>query len=232
MSVQTLTYYEIVSQLPADTVIAFHDVSWDEYEDLLDQVGEPAGLRISYGDGTLTVMTLSSVHESYAKFIEALIGVLRVRLRLNIRFFGSATMKKRKPRKGLEPDACFYVQTADALGKRIDLDFEVDPPPDIAVEIDIHHESRSKFPIYAALGVPEIWRYDGHALTIHLLEGEKYRETTQSPALSMLTSDLLTDFLTRLRDDGELKALLAFDEWVSGLKSQGLTEQFRPSTLT
>jgi Uma2 family endonuclease len=218
VSTQILSYYDVVNQLPADTVVAFHDVSWEDYEKLLEQVGEASGLRISYGDGTLTVMTLSSEHESYERFIESLVSLVRVRLRLNIRFFGSATMKKRKPRKGLEPDACFYVQTADALGKRIQLDFEVDPPPDIAVEIDLHHQSLSKFPIYAALGVGEIWRYDGRELTIHLLEVEHYLTVSQSRALPMLTSQILTDFLRRLRDDGELDAILAFYEW---LQSRG-----------
>ena len=131
MSTQTQSYYEFVSQLPADTVVTFHNVSWEEYEELIDQVGEPAGLRISYDDGTLKAMTISSEHEHYASFVEKLLGFVSVRLRINILSFGSATMK-RKP-KGNEPDACFYVQTADAIGNRIDIDFAIDPPPDIAV---------------------------------------------------------------------------------------------------
>ena len=212
MSTQTLSYYEFVSQLPADTVVTFHNVSWEEYEDLLEQVGEPAGLRISYDDGTLKAMTLSSEHEHYATFLEKLMGLLTVRLRINILSFGSATMK-RKP-KGNEPDASFYVQTADSIGNRMDIDFAIDPPPDIAVEVDIHHESQDKFSIYTAFGVPEIWRFDGQALTIYLLEQDRYHETEASAALPMLTSEILTQFLVRLRDEGEFRALLAFDEWL------------------
>ncbi len=214
MITQTVSYYDIVSQLPADTVVTFHHVSWQEYEDLLQQVGEASGLRISFDDGTLNVMTLSTEHENYARFIESLVRLISVRLRFNIRFFGSATIKKAKRRKGLEPDACFYVQTADALGNRMQLDFEVDPPPDIAVEIDVHHDSFSKFPIYAALGVPEVWRYDGQQLTILVLREDQYGTVTQSRALPLLTSQMLTESLTRLRDEGELQALLAFDQWL------------------
>ena len=85
MSTLTPTYYDIVSQLPEDTVVTFHNVSWEEYEELLGQVGEAAGLRISYGDGTLKAMTLSSKHEHYSRFLEKLIGLVSVRLRVNIR---------------------------------------------------------------------------------------------------------------------------------------------------
>ncbi len=214
MITQTASYYDIVTQLPADAVVTFHGVSWQEYEDLLNQVGEASGLRISFASGTLTVMTLSTEHEKYADFIKRLVSHLGFQLRINILFFGSATMKKTKGRKGLEPDACFYVQTADRLGNRMQLDFETDPPPDIAVEIDLHHDSSSKLPIYATLGVPEIWRYDGQTSTISVLQEDQYATVPHSQALPLLSSQILTGFLTRLREEGELQVLLAFDEWL------------------
>ncbi|MCI0486762.1 MAG: Uma2 family endonuclease [Blastocatellia bacterium] len=202
MTTEIANYYDIVTRLPADTVVTFHGVSWQDYEDLLEQVGEAGGLRISFDSGTLTIMTLSTEHENYAWFIGRLVSAISLRLRINIRFFGSATMKKRKEGKGNEPDACFYVQTADALGNRIQLDFEEDPPPDIVVEVDVHHDSLSIRPIYVALGVPEIWRYDGQELTIHLLEEGDYVSAPESLALPFLTGQILTEFLTRLRDEG------------------------------
>jgi Uma2 family endonuclease len=142
-----------------------------------------------------------------------LMTAIRLRLRINIRSFGSATMRKQKRQKGNEPDACFYVQTA-AIGNRNQLDFATDPPPDIAVEVDVHHDSLKKLPIYVALGVPEVWRFDGETLTIHLLEQDHYVESATSLALPMLTSRVLTDALARLRRDGDLQALVAFDEWL------------------
>ncbi len=217
MSTQTLHYYEIVSQLPDDTVITFHNVGWEEYEDLLEQVGEASGLRISFDDGTLKVMTLSSEHEKYERFLEKLLTAIVLRLRINILSFGSATMRKRNKHKGNEPDACFYVQTADAIGNRLHIDFEIDPPPDIAVEVDVHHDSRDKFSIYAGLGVPELWRFDGQTMIIYVLERDRYEEVIASRALPMLTSQILTEVLTSLPDKGEFQALAAFDEW---LKSQ------------
>jgi Uma2 family endonuclease len=217
MSTPTLSPYSFVSQLPADTVITFHNVTWEEYEELLEEVGEASGLRISYNDGTLNAMTLSHEHEKYTRFFEALITTIRLRLRLNILSFGSATMKRKQ--KGNEPDACFYVQTADLIGNQIEFDFAIDPPPDIAVEVDIHHDSQDKFSIYAAFGVPEIWRFDGNALTIHLLEQDRYEDAEVSRALPMLTTEILTRSLMQLRNDGEFKALIAFDEWLQSQSS-------------
>jgi Uma2 family endonuclease len=215
---ETTDYYAVVSQMPEDTVVIFHDVPWEEYEELLAQVGEAPGLRISYDDGTLKVLTLSSEHEKYTRFIEKLVTLLSLRLEIRILSFGSATMKKSKRRKGNEPDCCFYVQTAAALGKRIKLDFAVDPPPDVAVEVDVHHASQEKFSIYAALGVPEIWRFDGQQLFIHMWQEDQYVEAEVSRALPMLTSRILTEYLTRMREEGEFEAIIAFDEWLQSLK--------------
>lgn len=218
MIAEIAKYYAFVSQMPEDTVAISYGVSWEEYEELLEQVGEASGLRISYDDGKLKVMTLSSEHEKYTRFIEKLITTLSLRLRIKILSFGSATMKKSKKRKGNEPDCCFYVQTAAALGTRIKLDFEVDPPPDIAVEVDVHHASIDKFSIYAALGVPEIWRFDGQQLYIYLWQRDQYVESETSQALQMLTGGILTDYLIRMREEGEFEAIIAFDEWLQSLK--------------
>ena len=221
MSTQTSNHYEVVSQMPEDAVVTFHGVSWEEYEQLLDQAGEASGLRISYDNGRLQVMTLSSEHENYVRFIEKLIAAISLRMHINIRSFGSATMKKRQKKKGNEPDACFYVQSVPLIGNRIQLDFDTDPPPDFAVEVDIHHESQPKFGIYSALGLPEVWLFNGQSLSIHLLRGNDYLESPQSQALPLLTSATLTHFLTRLPKDGDFQTLVAFDEWLKSQQQPG-----------
>ncbi len=219
MIAEAVNYHELVTMLPAGTEITFHNVAWDQYEELLDQVGEASGLRISYNDGKLKVMSLSSEHEKYVLFINCLVAQIRVSLRINILFFGSATMRKRKNTKGNEPDACFYVQTANVIGNRIHLDFAVDPPPDVVVEVDIHHRSDENDPIYAALGVSEIWRYDERRLTILHLQHDEYVQAETSLALPMLTAQILTEYLTQMRQEGEFTAILAFDEWLQSLSA-------------
>ena len=114
MATETLGYFEIATNLPPSAVVTFHDVSWEEYERLIEELGEARGLRVSYNEGTLEILTLSHEHESYATFITLLIGHVSFRLRMNIRFFGSATMRTKKKQKANEPDASFYVQSASA----------------------------------------------------------------------------------------------------------------------
>jgi Uma2 family endonuclease len=217
MTTATSAIYDAVSQMPEGAVETFHNVTWDEYEELLEQVGEARGLRISYNDGTLKVMSLSLEHEKYADFIKRMMSILSLRLGLDILFSGSVTMRKKKKSKGNEPDASFYVQNAPVVGARLDLDFEVDPAPDIVVEVDIYHDSTNNYPIYAALGVSEIWRYDGLEATILHLQGNEYVEAGVSRALSMITPTILTEYLTRLRQEGEIAAIKAFDEWLQSL---------------
>jgi Uma2 family endonuclease len=219
MSTLTATnWLELAERITPERPLTLPNVAWDEYEELLEQVGEPAGLRISYDEGRLKVVSLSTEHEKYVRFLESLIASIRIRLRLNIVSFGSATIKNRRAEKGNEPDACFYVQTAPTIGNRIQLDFAIDPPPDIAVEVDVHHDSDDKFSIYAALGVSEVWLFDRKKLTIYLLQHGQYVESDTSRALPMLSSRVLTDFLRRLPVEGEFQALLAFDEWLQSLQ--------------
>jgi len=214
MSATATNWLELIEQLPDDAELKLHNISWDDYEELLEQVGEASGLRISYDEGTIQIMTLSSEHENDVRFFEKLMALISVRLRMNIRSFGSSTMRKRRREKGSEPDACFYMQSAPLIGNRRKLDFTTDPPPDIAVKVDVHHGSEDKLSIYAGLGVPEVWRYDGAQLTIHLLEEGNYIEAEQSRALPMLRAAVLTHFLRQLREEGEFQAILAFDEWL------------------
>jgi len=217
MSTQTTNYFGVVETIPEDTIVIFHNVTWEEYEELLAQVGEANGLRISFNDGTLKVMTLSDEHEKYADFVKRLVSALSLGLHINILFFGSATMRKPEKSKGNEPDASFYVQTAAKIGNRIHRDLAVDPPPDVVVEVDIHHDSRDNYPVYAALAVPEIWRYDGQEMTIYHLQEADYVSAETSRALPMLSSRVLTEYLKRMQEDGEFNAILAFDEWLQSL---------------
>ncbi|HYE71891.1 MAG TPA: Uma2 family endonuclease, partial [Blastocatellia bacterium] len=139
MNATATDWLALIEQLPADAEVKLRNVSWDEYEELLEQVGEASALRISYDEGTLAIITLSLEHENDVRFFEKLMTVISLRLRLNIRSFGSATLRRRRKEKGNEPDACFYVQSTPLIGNCNDLNFTKDPPPDIAVEVDVHH---------------------------------------------------------------------------------------------
>jgi Uma2 family endonuclease len=123
--------------------------------------------------------------------------------------------------KGAEPDTCFYVQNVTRIIGKRSLDFNTDPPPDIVVEIDVTNASASKFPIYAALGVPEIWRYDGHQAYFYHLAGEQYIEILHSQAFPFLTSTVLVQFIEQSKTEGQDAALDAARAWAQVNKTAG-----------
>jgi Uma2 family endonuclease len=216
MTTATITnYHEIISQFPAGSELILRGQTWEDYEEIIESVGEASGLRIAYDGKILKIMTLSTTHEKYVRFFEMLMTALSLKLRKKILHFGSATMKASSKQKGSEPDCCFYVQNAETVAKKDKLDFSRDVPPDIVVEVDIHHDSLDKFAIYSALGVPEFWLYEGKNLKIYQLEEEKYSEIEKSIALPVLTAEALTDFLNRLENSDQFEVLLEFESWLN-----------------
>lgn len=204
-----------VEQMPPDSVVTLRDQTWRDYEKLLDEVGEASGLRISFDGKTLEVMTLSIQHEYYAAVIQNLVMALSLRKRIKVLCFRSATIKKSDELKGAEADGCFYVQTADKLPAMTKMDFSKDPAPDVVVEIDMHHKSESKNTIYAALGVAEIWRYNGDKMVFYKLNKKgEYKEIKKSAALPILSSEILTKFLNDSKTNDQYEVLLAFEEWL------------------
>lgn len=209
-----IDYLELIEKLPENGILTLHGVSWDEYEKLLQAVGKAPNLRIAYDNGRMQIMTLSFKHEYYGDFIKRLVDRLSYVFRIKIIFFGSATLKKQRRLKGAEPDACFYVQSTSIIGNKINLDLRLDPPPDVVLEVDIHHESFSRFHIYEGLGVPELWHYDEQKLTIYHLQEGRYEAVTQSLAFPILTDEVLTKFLAQSQNEGQGETLLAFEEWL------------------
>src|SRR5215467_798760 len=116
MSAEAISYVDVIDKLPPDSSLVLHHVPWDEYVALLEAVGEASHLRISYDDGTLQIMTLSSEHEDYQYRINDLVRLVSLRRRIKVQCFGSATIKAEGKGKGFEPDPCFYVQTAAVIG--------------------------------------------------------------------------------------------------------------------
>jgi Uma2 family endonuclease len=136
--------------------------------------------------------------------------VLAEELNLDIEATGATTLRRRKLMKGVEADESFYVQSAARVVGHLELDLDVDPPPDVAVEIDMSNDSLDKFPIYAALGVPEIWRYDGVTTRFYKLTGESYEVIQNSLAFPVLAANVVTQYLELSKTDGQSAALKAF----------------------
>jgi Uma2 family endonuclease len=126
--------------------------------------------------------------------------------------FGSTTFRREDLERGFEPDTCLYLEeNAERVRGKKRLDLSIDPPPDLVLEIDITSPSMNKFPIYARLGVPEVWRYDGRRLEISRLEGEEYKEVPESATLPGFTSDILSKLV---EEGGAMKRF----EWIKKVR--------------
>ena len=212
-------FYAIVKKLPEKMEVTFGNATWNDYETLLGEVGEASHLRISYNQGNLKIMTLSSLHENYSALVQDIIRQISLQKRIKVLCYKSSTIKVGKNLKGVEPDGCFYVQSADKLPNKLRIDFSVDPMPDIILEIDIYHDSKSKFEIYASFGVKEIWRYDGQRFQIlELQTNSAYKEIKRSQSLPILTAKTLTDLLNQSNEKDQYEILLDFEEWLGQQK--------------
>jgi Uma2 family endonuclease len=136
-------------------------------------------------------------------------------LNIQIRSGGSTTFRKELQKKGLEPDECYWVANEPMVRGRADLDIDVDPPPDIAVEVEISTSALDRMAIYAALGVSEVWRSDGHQILIaHLQDDGTYAAVAHSPSFPWLPLAELSRFLAASATMGETSWIRAFRAWV------------------
>src|SRR3989454_9874512 len=210
MSTQTTEYREAVDHLPPGATLVFQKVSWEDYEQLLKDLVDRPGVRVSYDEGRLEIMSPLPEHEEYKDSVYSMVRVFAEVHGIELETRGSATWKRPSLRKGSEPDTCFYVANATRIIGRRQIDLELDPPPDVVVEIDTTNESLSKFPIYSALGVSEIWRYDGKRAYMYKLARQSYSQVPESPSLRGLTADMITDFLEDAKAKGQTQALKNF----------------------
>src|SRR5437660_4721477 len=163
-----------------ERLVILDNVSWETYERLITEHGERSGTRFTYDEGVLQIMVVSSRHEEPNRTLALIVEILAEELDIDLRRLGSMTFKRKDLLKGFEPDSCFYIQHADDIIGRPEIKLPVDPPPDLVIEVDITRESLNRFPIFAAVGIPEIWRFDGARVIFYRLQSNSYIETSHS----------------------------------------------------
>lgn len=210
MTTRTADYMDAIEHLPDGTMLVIPQSTWEEYERLLEDLAGWPGMRVTYDRGRLEVMSPSAEHEEYKEFIVQFVRAAADVLGVPLEARGSTTWKRQEAQQGTEPDTCFYIANAHRIIGKRNIDLASDPPPDVAVEIDITNESLSKFPIYAAMLVPEIWRYDGNVARFYEPAAGRYREIDVSRALPPLSAAMLTEALAQSKKDGQTTALTAF----------------------
>ena len=202
-----------VIERPMQQMVLPH-ISWETFERILDEIGE-THLRITYQRGRLEFMTISFKHEHFGEWFARLIFFVAFELKLPLCSGGSTTLKQALAEVGLEPDRCFWIRHEAHMRNKEKWDTLTDPPPDLAVEIDITTSWLDRLEIYAALKVPEVWRFDDETLKVLILGANgKYKERSKSLAFPTLPMDGLARFVKKLGSADEVSLIQEFAEWL------------------
>jgi Uma2 family endonuclease len=190
-------------------------VDWASYVKIADGVGE-RHVRVTYDQGSIELMTTSYRHEWWSDRLHTVIKCLAVELNIDLQSGGSTTIRREFLARGIEPDQCYFIASARLVTGPRNFAPEDVPPPDLAVEIDISRSSLDRLGIYAALGVPEVWRFDGSVLRVYRLNPQrKYEDRTQSDSFPTVPLDRLAQFLLSSRDLMDTALIRSVRDWVT-----------------
>jgi Uma2 family endonuclease len=201
------------AQPVAEKRVTLHHITWTAYEQILDALGNQRSALLNYYKGLLEIITPLEAHKHSSKLIGKFVEILTEELDLNLKSMGSTTLSRSNLQVGAEPDQGFYIANEPLVrGKAVDLN--VDPPPDLVLEVDITHTDINKNALYAEMGVREFWRYDGKILTIYQLQNGQYHEVETSPTFAAVQKENLYQFLNECAQQGETQAKRNFRNWI------------------
>jgi Uma2 family endonuclease len=194
--------------------ILFKDVTWQQLETILDELGDSRASKISYSHGVLEIMVPLPEHEKDKEIINYLVQFLLETLKIDFEPLGSTTFKNELMKQAVEPDACFYIQNYRSIIGKSKLDLTVDNPPDLAIEIDI--TSRTQLDNYRLLGVPELWLYTRQGLQINLLQQGQYVKSSLSPNFPNIPIlELVNQTVKQSQFFGRSQAIREFKAWIN-----------------
>jgi Uma2 family endonuclease len=168
--------------LQTDQRFVLYGVPWETYVSLRDTLDGSSGLRLTYLEGTLELMSPSRSHEDYKKIIARLLEAYAEEKDLDLRGYGGMTFRRKAKKRGLEPDECYAL---GRLGKR----------PDIAIEVVVSSALVDKLAVYQGLGIPEVWVWEDGKLEVHRLTRKGYEVQARSEVLPELDLDHLAGFV-------------------------------------
>jgi Uma2 family endonuclease len=199
-------------QLAPGSVVTIQDVSWQEFESILQEMGEKRAARVAYSKGSLEIMVPLPEHEVPRDLISDIVKTLLKARGIRYQPFGSTTFK-RENTAGVEPDACFYIQNYQQMIGRRRLEPD-DPPPDLAIETDV--TSKTTLDAYEAIAVPELWIYDSGRLTIYLLTQGQYIKSDTSPTFPNIPlTQIIPVTVERAWQVGSVEALEEFERAIA-----------------
>jgi Uma2 family endonuclease len=200
--------------------VLLHGVRWETFERLLADVGDRRKTLFHFINGTLEIMSPLSLHEGSGRFFDRLLTIFVDELNIDMRCLGSLLMKIPELKIGCEPDSCYYIKNELAIRAQENVIVGQDPPPDLVLEVDITNPSDRRLPIYALLGVPEVWRYDGYSLEFLALQNGEYVPIEDSLSFPTLPAAIIVEYVQKRSLLGESKTLKDFRGWVRANYSQ------------
>lgn len=199
--------------VPAGHRIILTDVNWSKFEEILQELGEKRASRIAYSQNKLEIRMPLPEHEFDKEIIGDMVKILLEELEIDRECYGSTTFKRKDMTAGIEPDNCFYIQNYRLMIGKRRLDLTVDPPPDLAIEVDV--TSKTQLSAYEALGVPELWQFSQGSLRINILQEGEYVESSFSPTFpNFPIFDGVSQFVKMSLTQGSSAALRVFRKWV------------------
>ena len=193
--------------------LLLQDISWSDFESILEDLGEHRSSRISYSNGVMEIMVPLPEHEKHKEIIGEIVRILLDKLSIDFEGLGSTTFKNVPMAQAVEADTCFYIKNYRAVIGKDRLDLTIDPPPDLAIEIDI--TNRTRLDNYLLLKVPELWRYSRTGLQIYLLQGDSYTESLTSPNFPNIPIvKLIETYVKQAQIEGRSKAIRALRAWI------------------
>lgn len=206
-----LTFNQIVMK-PGQALL-LKDINWHKFENFLDDLGDTSAARLSYSKGMLEIMAPMAVQEVGKEIIGDLIKIILEELDIEFWAVGSTTFKNEAMAQAIEADECFYIQNEAVVRSKDRIDLMIDPPPDLAIEIDI--TSRTRFDNYESLGVPELWRYNGKTLEINVLQDGRYIQSENSSQFPTIpVKEEIPRYLTKSKTAGRNTTMRAFRAWI------------------
>ena len=204
----------VVRTQPAQRFV-LNNVSWEQYGKFLEAIGENH-VRVTYDRGSIEFMSPLPIHERYKHFFSLFLLALSKATGVKIYGMGSTTFRSPDADRGLEPDESYYIQSAARVRDLTAVDLTVDPPPDLAIEVDITSSVLNRMEVYAGLGIPEVWRCDGQVLEAFCLGADRrYERTLNSAAFPFLPLDEVLQLIQHgLVGADSLEWLEAAQEWL------------------
>lgn len=207
-------------QLIEQPNVILNNVSWETYERLLKEQGEHGGTRFTYDEGTLQIMIISYEHDRQNRLLASFVEALLEEWDIDFENAGSATFKRKDIKRGFEPDSCFYLHHPEIIRRKKRLDLAKDPPPDLIVEVDVTHGSLDRLPIFAAIGVLEVWRYENGLAKVYRLSRDEYVESEESGLLPRVTANVITQFVAESQTMRRIEWLRKVRAWAKSQNNQ------------